>query len=121
MPLVVVENKLSCAPRSVAGRLGQVDTCSAKLLCERIDVIDAEVEVQMSSLLHECNGWIGSVHQFEMKAAAAGRPYARVKIGMPELELEPHLLCIEKNAAVEISRAQLGCNGYYWHGFPACG
>jgi hypothetical protein len=114
MSLVVMKYQFPGAPSSVAGWLDQLYACGTKARTERVDVVHAQVQVQMPTFVHELHGWILRVHTLEVKAASAGA-YARVEVGVPEIEFQAYPLGIEADTRVEICRAQLGCNGQYCH------
>ncbi len=61
--LVVMKHEFSSTPISVAGWLDQIYTCGAKSLTERVNIIDAQIQVQMPTFVHKCNRWVLCIYK----------------------------------------------------------
>lgn len=81
---------------------------------ERVNVIDPQIQMQMTAFIHKRDRRVGSVYELQVETPVAST-YSRIEVGMSEFEFQSDLLSIEANAAVEIGGAELRCNGHYSH------
>src|SRR5687768_6507511 len=75
--LVVVKYELSRTPIGIAGRLDQLDARGTKPLAEGVNVVNAQIQMQMPAFIHEFNGRILRIYTLQVKTPAA-RSDARI-------------------------------------------
>src|SRR5262245_40226730 len=72
MALVVLDDELSSSPGGVVHVVHDGDSAASQLSGRGVRIGRVEIQMEVSTTIHEVDRWISSVHELEMEEAIAG-------------------------------------------------